>query len=188
LDDETWDPQTLPEFDQVQPVKRGERIFGIIASMVILTVLLFFPQYVGFITAPGGEFFANPVILDYVIWLTIVLVASITLDVYLLWQDRWSTGTRIAKIGLNLLSIAVLALLIQGHTAWLAERGAAGFFSSMDLLTSDPGQGFQILGMQAFRLAFGVALIVSAIETIMTIVGRVRAEVQKRGYSKQIAA
>jgi hypothetical protein len=188
LEDEPWDPQSLPELDQVEPVKRGERIFGIAASLLILMLLFFFPQYVGFMTAPGGEFFSNPVILDYLVWITISLGASIALDIYLLWQGRWTMLTRVVKIVVNLLGIAVLALLVQGHTAWLAERGAAGFFPSLDLLTSDSGRGFQILGMQAYRLAFGVALIVITIVTFLAIADRVRSQVRKRSYPGEIAA
>jgi hypothetical protein len=166
LEEDTWDPRSLPQIDEFQPVKRGEMIFGIVVSMVILALLVFFPQYIGFVSSPGGEFFANPVIEWYSVWIIASLAASIALDVYLLWQARWTLGTRIAKFALNLFSVAVLALLFQGHSAWLAARGAAGIFSSLEMLTGGSREAMYILGMQAYRMAFGVALIVILVETI----------------------
>jgi hypothetical protein len=163
LEDEPWDPVTLPQISEAESVKRGERIFGIVVSIVILVILFFFPDKVGFVTTPGGEFFANPVIVQYMGWISVSLLLSIGLDIYLLWQGRWKITTRLAKIAVNVFSNVILFLLVQGHSAWLAERGASGLFATLEQL---PDGGFQVLGMHAFRLAFGVALIVTVIETI----------------------
>jgi hypothetical protein len=167
--DEPWDPSKLPQISVDEDVKRGERIFSIVISILILGVLFFFPDKVGFITTPGGEFFANPVITQYIGWISISLLIGIGLDIYLLWQGRWSTATRIVKIAANLLSIAILLLLVQGHSAWLAERGAGSLFSSLERLADDVASSWQMIGMQAFRLGFSVALIVIIIETVVML-------------------
>jgi hypothetical protein len=170
LDEEPWDPMKLPQIEPGQDVNRGERIFGIIMGIVILVILLFFSDKIGFFPAWEGVFFANPVIGQYVVWISLSLALSIGLDIYLLWQGRWQTSTRWIKIGVNLVSILVLFLLVQGHAAWLAERGADGFFRSLTRIPEYIGGNMQILGMQAFRLAFSIALIVTIIETITLLV------------------
>ncbi|MGD8850235.1 MAG: hypothetical protein PVF18_10955 [Anaerolineales bacterium] len=185
-EEESWDPSDLPELDASQPVKRGERIFGLVAGTLILAYLVFFPQYIGFITAPGGEFIANPVIPDYIVWISVSLVASIALDIYLLWQGRWSTIARLARIGVNIISIVVLTLLVQAHTEWLAARGVSGWVASLERFASDIQSNWQVFGMQAFRIAFGVALIVITIETLVLIFRLVQASFETRSYERSI--
>jgi hypothetical protein len=169
LGDEPWDPRTLPEIEASEAVKPAERIAGIVFTSIVLAILAIFPGKVGFFIFPEGQFFTNPVILQYLGWIYLSLLAGIGLDIYLLWQGRWTTFSRAARIAVNLLSIAVLALLLQGHNAWLAARGAAGFFYTMEQFSVDVEANWQLVGMQAFRLAFGIALIVTIIETVAQV-------------------
>jgi hypothetical protein len=170
LEDEVWDPNTLPQLKPEQDLKRGELIVGLVFSILILVLVVFFPQWIGFVTAPGGKFYSNPVILRYLGWIIVSLLAGIGLDIYLLRQGRWNLVTRIAKIAVNILSIVVLFLLFQGHNIWLAERSASGFFVALEQLPELMDQGIELIGMHAFRLAFGVALVVTMIETLIMIV------------------
>lgn len=167
LDGEPWDPHSLPVIEEAETVKRGELIFSIVVGSVLLAILTFFPDKLGTFRLPGGEFFANPVIGQYLGWISLSLLAGIALDIYLLWKSRWTPVSRVARIAVNLLSIIVLALLVQGHNAWLVEQGAAGFLSGIQSLAANSESGWQIFTVQAFRLAFGVALIVISIETIV---------------------
>jgi hypothetical protein len=175
FEDEPWDPASLPQISDFEPVNRGERIFGVIVSMIILGVITSFPGIIGFVTFPGGEFSLNPVIPQFLGWISIALLLGIGLDIYLLWQGRWTTTSRIAKIAVNLFSVSVLFLLVQGHTAWLAERGAGGFLSTLTRLSTDIVKNTQVIGMQAWRMAFGVALIVTVIDTLAVLYRLVRA-------------
>jgi hypothetical protein len=68
--------------------------------------------------------------------------------------------------------MVVLIVLIDGHTTWLAAHDAAGFFSFPAALSQ--GEAFtpetvQLIVMQAFRLAFVIALIVILVETIQLV-------------------
>ncbi|TET35123.1 MAG: hypothetical protein E3J69_05630 [Anaerolineales bacterium] len=183
-EDEPWDPDSLPEISESETVNRGERIFGITMSIILLVVLGFFPESIGFVTSFGSELFTNPVIAEYIGLITFSLLFGIGLDIYLLWQGRWGTFTRIAKIAANLLSIAILFLLVQGHTAWLVEHGSVGFFATLELLPDNITGGWQVIGMEAFRLGFGVALIITSLETVVMIFRLVRANL-KSGFSPE---
>jgi hypothetical protein len=179
MDDKPWDPDQLPQIRMEEPIKRGERIFGIVVAMIILAVLIAFPDKVGFVFHPGGKFFANPVITQYIGWISFSLMVSIGMDVYLLWQGQWTTISRILKLAANLLSIVILALLVQGHNTWLVAHGAGGFLTTLEQLNVNLEASMQILGMQAFRLAFIVALIVTVIDTIVMLYRLVIANLQK---------
>jgi len=120
------------------------------------------------VISPGMEVILNPVIVSYIPLIIVAIMLGIALDVFLLWRGRWETGTRLAKIGTNLLGIYVLYVLIASHNAWLIQEGAAGFLSflgsiSEDLFTNE--KSTLIISMHAFRLAFIIALIVTLIDT-----------------------
>ena len=169
--DSEWDPHDLPEIDhQAVRVKRGERIFSIVMTVVLLILLLIFQERIGFIYSFGWQTFANPVIGQYILWITLSLLVGIGVDIYLLWQGRWDTTSRLLKIFANLFSITVLFLLVQGHAAWLSEQGAGGFFEALSQLPDNIAAGGQIVGMQAFRLGFTIALVAVLVETAVMVI------------------
>ena len=167
-----WDPRDLPEVDTAaEAVKPGERIFSIIMAVVLLIVLLVFQERLIVVFSFGWQTFTNPVIGQYIFLITLSILLGIGLDIYLLWRGCWDTVGRLGKIAANLFSIFILFLLVQGHTTWLAEQGASsGFFEVLTQLPETIVAGGQIVGMQAFRLAFTVALIAVLIETAVMVV------------------
>lgn len=169
LDDEPWDPRTLPIIEEDEAIKKGERIFGIVAGSILVALLAVFNDKIGIYMFPGGTFYPNPVLTQYLGWVILSLLASIGLDIYLLWQGRWTLGSRIARIAVNVFSIAVLVLLLQGHNTWLAANGSGGFFESITGMADSLAENFQVFTMEAFRMAFGVALIVTIIETCVLL-------------------
>jgi hypothetical protein len=174
LDDEQWDPRSLPIIDENEVIKKGERIFGIAAGSILIALLAVFQDKIGVYLFPGGAFYPNPVLMQYLGWIILSLLASIGLDIFLLWQGRWTLGSRIARIAVNGFSIAVLILLLQGHNAWLAANGSGGFFESITGMATSNTDNFQVFTMEAFRMAFGVALIVTIIETCVLLFKPVR--------------
>jgi hypothetical protein len=148
-------------------------------QIAILVLLTLFPQWVGFVVYPGGEFFANPVIQQYVVLISVSILINLSLDIYLLWQGRWMLSTRIAKIMANLLSITVLLLLVHGHSVWLAEYGAGGLLDALMSIPSSAEASWQIIGMASFRMAFGLAAIVTVFETLVRVYRMVRSFYRK---------
>jgi len=171
FEEEPWDPSSLPEINPDEDLKRGEIIVGMVFGVLLLVLVTFFPQWIGFITAPGGRFFPNPVILDYRVWIAIGLGASFLLNVYLLWRGRLDWPGRIARIVLNIYTIAVLGLLVRGHNFWLADRSSSDLMAGLDAIEN---LNWQLVGMHAYRWGFVVALIVSAIEFLVTLFRFVR--------------
>lgn len=180
LDDEPWDPQSLPQINENEDIKRGELIFGLVFGILILVLVTFFPQWIGFVTTPGGKFYPNPVLIQHLGWIKVSLLSGIVLEIYLLWKGSWSLIPRIVKIAVNLLSIGVLALLVQGHNAWLAARASTGFFEAIEAISGIKDGGWELVGMQGFRLAFVIALIVTVIETLAMFYRMARGKIQTR--------
>lgn len=163
---EEWNPSELPQINPEEEIKRGDRITSIIFETILLAFLTLFPDRIGAYFFPNGAFFGNPVLTQYLVWISLSLLVSIALDVYLVWQGRWTTLNRLALLAANLFSIAVLALLVQGHTAWLQAHGVTSFAIAMQKLGEDMLANGQILTIWAFWLAFSVALIVTILETL----------------------
>jgi hypothetical protein len=169
---EDWDPRQLPVIEEANIINRSGLVAEITLSLILVAILVFLPDKIGAVISPatpGSDVILNPVLISYLPLIILVVLLATGLDVILLWRGRWETSTRIAKIGANLFGIYVLYVLVNAHNAWLAGHGTTGFFpfpgalpagvtASMDAL--------QMLVMQAFRIAFVVALIVTAVDTV----------------------
>lgn len=160
--DAVFDPRQLPALESAaEPVKRGEQIFGIIMGVVGLVFLAQFALGGGF---RASGLFENPVIDQFFPWIVLSSAAGIGLDIWLLWQGRWQTATRLARLGVEAFSLAVLWVLMQGHAAWLAAEGVGGFFDSLRQMAAFTPARQQLFGMAAVQLALTVAFIVTAVE------------------------
>jgi hypothetical protein len=171
-DQEEWDPRQLPHIQEVDTVSRAGTVAEITFSLVIIAILLFLPDKIGVVISPGMEVLLNPVIISYIPLLILSILLGIALDVILLWRGRWETGTRLAKIGTNLLGMYVLYVLIAGHNAWLAQEGAGGFLTFLEVLPEgaiSSQESVLVISMHAFRLAFSIAFIVVSVDTIKMV-------------------
>ena len=173
LDEEPWDPKALPDLNPAEKLKKGELIVGLVGGILILVLVTLFPQWVGFLSTPGGMFYPNPVILEYLVLIQVSLLATILMNIYLLWKGSWNFVTRLVKLALEAFGVVILAFLIQGHNAWLAAKGSSGF---MSWISSIENLNWELVGMHAYRIAFVVAFIVSVIEIFATIYRMIRSK------------
>lgn len=178
-EEEAWDPKSLPQVTPEAEIKRFDRIISIIFETILLAIVTMFPERIGAYFFPGGTFFGNPVLSQYILLVSLSLLVSIVLDIYLVWQGRWTTFNRLVLLATNLFSIVVLALLVQGHTTWLQAHGVTNFTQAMEMLAQDVVANGQIVTMWAFWMAFTVALIVTVLETIGLIYQMVRSGLEK---------
>ncbi len=168
-----FDPRTLPPLQKDRPIKRSKRIISIAFGTIFLAFLCAFGTSGGFTAKYGVNLFTDPVLDRYYPWIAVSIVLGIVLDIVLLWRGRWELSTRIEKIGTNIFSIVLLCLLLQGQMAWLNQMGVSDFVIERFQFTNTPG-GFQLIGMASFRLAFLVALIVIAVQTMIRIYRLIR--------------
>ncbi len=182
LEQEEWDPRELPEIEAKDDVDRRGLVVEITIGLIIIAILLFWPDKIGFRINPWSGVILNPVIIRTIPLIILSLLIGIGIDVVLVWRGRWETSTRIAKIGANLFSIYVLSILLSGQNAWLAVQGYAGFFSAIEALPEIGTPSIelvQVISAQAFRIAFIVALIVVSLETINMVYKLIKALVDK---------
>lgn len=173
-DEKAFNPQDLPPVKDLEPVNRGEQIFSIIVGMVFLVILARFAYEGGFSSIEGSGFFANPVISRYLPWIGLSLLLGILIDVLLLWQGVWQNSTRLAKIAVDLFSLVVLYLLIQGHNEWLSDAGVGGLIDGLVQLPENIGLNSQLVGMTILRMTFSIAFLIIALETLVQVYRLVR--------------
>jgi hypothetical protein len=172
VEEEEWDPRSLPKDEDDDPISVWGTIIETAFGFILIAILLFLPDRIGAYTSLGGELISNPVLQENLLIIILAILLGIGLDLFLLWKGQWSLFTRLAKIGINLFVIYVLYQLVVEHTSWLTARNASGFFETLEAFPQGaaPSPEFlQLLVMQSFRLAFGIALIVLVIETLNLI-------------------
>jgi hypothetical protein len=178
LDKKDWDPMTLPQVSDDQKIKRGDHIVGIIFGSIFIAILAI-PERIGLYQSFNGPFFVDPILMQYAYLLILALTAGIALDAYMLWQGRWTLGSRVARIAVNLFQIGILSFFLNAHTAWLTSHGAGGFLPTLESLTTGFTGNLQLFTMETFRLVFLIALVVTVIQTIVELVKLVRLSLSK---------
>ncbi len=187
LEQEQWDPRDLPEIEPKNEINRRGLVVEITIALIIIAILLFWPDKIGFRLNPWSGIILNPVIISAIPLIILSVLIGIGIDVVLIWRGRWETSTRIAKIGSNLFSIYVLGVLLSGQNAWLAAQGFAGFFSAIEALPQNVTpimELVQVISAQAFRIAFIVALIVISLETINMVYKLIKQLVDKSSAAR----
>jgi hypothetical protein len=177
MEKEEWNPLDLSAVEESDDIKRTDLVVEMIFGLIFLAFFIFLPDKIGFIVSPGMEIILNPVLPAYLPLIILAFLLSLGLDVFLLWRGRWEIWSRLAKIGLNLFGIGILIVLLTAHNAWLAAHGAGGFLSVLETLPAgalSDEQMLQIIGMQVFRMAFIIALIVTAVDTVRQVYHLVR--------------
>ncbi|MGA7192922.1 MAG: hypothetical protein WBW94_04760 [Anaerolineales bacterium] len=163
-----FDPRGLPPLHKDKPIHLTEQIVNIILGTLFLAFLVAFGTSGGFTAKYGVNLLTDPVLDKYYPWIAVSIVLGILLDIVLLWRGHWEISTRIAKIGKDVFALVLLDLLFRGQGAWSNQMGIGGSLVEQLQFTNTP-QGFQLIGMACFRLAFFVALVVIAVNTFFSI-------------------
>lgn len=178
LNEKPWDPRTLPEIEKDEEIKPAEHIFGIVAGVILMALVAVMPDKLGIYLFPGGRFYPDPILTQNWVWILLALAAGIALNIYLLWLGRWNVYGKVAQMVVDLFSIVVLSVLVNGHNHWLAANGSTGFLAAVEKL-SDVTANWQVFGMECFRMAFGVALVVTVVDLILEILRFIRSSRKK---------
>jgi hypothetical protein len=119
LHGEKWNPKELEPIEDPLRVKRFEKLWEIIFTLVGLLLFNFYSQYVGIYSFTDGKWSFYPVLADgffrYLPWFNAAWLLGIALNIALLRRGRWELPTRWASIGLSLYNIALCSsILITG--------------------------------------------------------------------------
>ncbi len=163
-----FDPRGLPPLHKDKPIHLTEQIVNIIFGTLFLAFLVAFGTSGSFTAKYGVNLLTDPVLDKYYPWIAVSVVLGILLDIVLLWRGHWEISTRIAKIGKDVFALVLLDLLFRGQVAWSNQMGIGGSLVEQLQFTNTP-QGFQLIGMASFRLAFFVALVVIVVNTFFSI-------------------
>jgi len=173
-DEDVWDPSQLPQvpakYDEVKP---WEEILGIVLAVAAIVIFNAFPEVIGIYWLEGEStihMLSKEALAYYLPFWNIVWGLSIGKNGLLLYRGRWELGTRIYDIVLSLLNIAVLAVMIAGPR--LLNETVAG------AIQKAAGANIPDLMRTALVLAFGVAIVVTAVETGFKIFRLIRDRAQ----------
>ena len=118
FDQKEWDPRTLKAEPDPEQVKTFDMVGGMVANMILLLLFNVYPDWLGIFNFTNGEWVRVPVLTDafytYIPWMSLILVAGIALNAYLLRQGRWTPAARWTSIATGLGSIVMLGMMISG--------------------------------------------------------------------------
>jgi hypothetical protein len=173
-DGDDWDPKDLPPVPEKYDVmKPGEQILGIVLAVAAIVVFNAFPQVIAIYCAGEGScipMLSQQALHHYLPFWNVVWGLSIGKDGLLLYRGRWELGTHIYDIVLSLLTIAVLAIMITGPR--LLNQTA------IDMLQGAAGVDIAQILRYALIGAFCIAIIATAVETVVKVFRLIRDRTQ----------
>jgi hypothetical protein len=171
--DKEWDPHSLKAIRQPDKIKRGELITEIVFTFIGLIIFNFYFDRVGIYNNLDGQWTFIPILTDafktYIPWLSILWILTILLDVLVLRNGAWQTGTRWFSVLVSALNIAIAASLMRNISFLYTLEGAMGYWGAIGILKS--------LLNQFLIIALGISIIVSAVKIVQMILQIVRVKV-----------
>lgn len=171
--DEEFDPRKLRLEPDPDRVTQSGQIFAIIGNVILLVFLNLFARGSLFtFLRVNGEFISAPLFTNaffsYLPWMNLLVVASLTLNVLLLAQGRWTTTLRWVLIGTHIATVVLLAVMLTGPQLIgldAAELQRAGWPSQQidNLMRLEP------LFDGMFRFALGITIVMQVIELAQTL-------------------
>ena len=120
--DNDWTPKDLPEIPAAQDkISIGESVAGIVFTVILIVLFNFYASSLGIYYTPtwGEEWqflqvFSMDALSFYLPFWNVVWIAGLVFHIYCLMLRKWNIKTRIFEMGLSIMSIIVLAIMIQG--------------------------------------------------------------------------
>lgn len=168
-EEEEWDPTKLEKIDEPNRVSRSEEIIGIVFVTILLVLFNFFPHRVGVYFFGENQGFISILVDGYqtlMPWINLWWLSSLVVKVINLRRGHWTTWTRLAEIGVNLIGIYLMYQIFSGapflgiNLEW--SSGSVDWaITLLDNLDS--------VARLATRLGLGIIIIVTVFETIAQI-------------------
>ena len=114
----SWDPHTLPKRDDPDRIGRTGLMVEIAIMIALVVLFAVFPRAVGATVSTNGErhwvALLGPGFLAGRGLLYVGFMATVALNVMLLWHDRWTIPTRIFDLAISVVFIAALIPMVTG--------------------------------------------------------------------------
>jgi hypothetical protein len=124
---EAWEPSQLPELpDKKALISRGESVFDIMITTIILSLFFFLPEIVGNYYRPDGESGFIPLfniegIAPLKVIIFLVFTLNILIELIKIIKGRWTMKTAIITTVLNIISAALFVNVIYNTNIWNSE-------------------------------------------------------------------
>jgi hypothetical protein len=168
-----WDPYSLKAISRPDKIKRGDLIAEIVFTFIALIIFNFYLDRVGIYNNFNGQWTFTPVLTEafntYIPWLSLLWILTIFLDILVLRNGAWQTGTRWFSILVSALNIAIAASLMRNISLLYTLESAMGYWGEIGMLKS--------LLNQFLIIALAIAIIVSAVKIVQMILQIVRGKV-----------
>ncbi|MCP4424451.1 MAG: hypothetical protein GY803_08175 [Chloroflexi bacterium] len=155
-DIEDWDPYKLPKVKDPDRIKRGELIFGVVFTILVIILFNVFPHWIGIITFTGDETevfrLLAPEFSVHIPWLTVVWTAVVLLKLIVLGQGHWNRRTRWLEFVLDLFGLYVGYRIVTGGP--IVTIDALTTLVRISIWIGLIVGGFEALG-KLFKLAWG---------------------------------
>lgn len=113
-----WDPLQLKTHTPANRVSLPGLAVEIVLTAAVLLLFNFYPQLIGigFMSDDGWAFlpFLTETFFSYLPWFNLIWLGTLLLDVILIRAGTWQTLTRWFKVGLSLVTMAMLFIMITG--------------------------------------------------------------------------
>ncbi len=159
-DEIDWDPASLAQQPDPDVMKRGDLIAEIVFTFLGLTLLngpFLLPYF-------PDEF------LKFIPWINAVFLAEIALDVYLLRSGLWTRFTRVGKILIEAVGMAITFIVIR---TLMVTGFLIGFFDNLPESSETLSTLTDIFNF-GFSISLVVVLIVQGIELAKAVYGLFR--------------
>jgi hypothetical protein len=168
-----FDPRKLKLKPDTEKISPPGLVVEIVFTFIGIILFSVFPQVIGVGSYNSGQWVIVPVLsqafFGYLPYLVALWVAQAALKSAVLAGGRWTEPTRWINVGLNILSIVLVSIILQGPSLVTLPPDIVttlGWGKADPLIVANLGNIFDA----SIRLALLVALIVESIETISTFV------------------
>ena len=166
--EEEWNPADLAKEPDPDEVKISEAIATIIFTVIGLVILNVYPNVIGLAFNTDGEWTFIPILSDafftYLPWINLLGVLQIVFNVYQLRQRVWTTFTRLCNIVIEVGSIALAVVMLQGPS--IIDL-SANKFAGTPLV--DVANVFTKMFSFLPVVVLGIIIIVSSIEVAQSV-------------------
>ena len=156
-----WSPDDLLKEKVQQPIKISGLALEITLSLVFIALLNFFLDRIGIYYLSASGWVSTPILnenfLRYIPWITAYAILDIGLNLYLIRTGYWDKVATVAKVIINVFTIAVTYAILKGPgiitispTAWETlnfglQTSAQGLSQTLNIIL-DVLMGLSIFG------------------------------------------